>query len=141
SEDCLFLNIWSPIQNKTKVPVMVFIHGGAFTGGQSHDSIYWGDYFANSTLPVVLVSLNYRLGAFGFLVSPPIIENNLGIQDQMLALQWVSSNVAYFGGDPSKVTIFGQSAGGASVAVHLTIQPQESESPFSRAIIHSDPLG
>lgn len=84
--------------------------------------------------------MNYRLGAFGFIVSPPLIENNLGILDQRLALSWVNSHIKSFGGDPSRVTIFGQSAGGASVAVHLTTFAANGPT-FSQAIVQSDPIG
>lgn len=117
SEDCLFLNISAPQDTSSPKPVLVWIHGGAFISGSG------GEYDPTRLVQdndVVVVTINYRLGIFGFLDLQklgPAYEGsaNLGIQDQVLALQWVQDNIAAFGGDPTNVTIFGESAGGASV--------------------------
>ena len=124
SEDCLFVNIWSP-KAGSKHPVMVWLHGGAFIFGSGGDSYYSGRYLAE-TYGVVVVTVNYRLGAFGFLAHPALTSEepgypssgNYGLEDQYAALQWVQRNVAAFGGDPARVTLFGESAGGFSTCVH-----------------------
>jgi len=141
-EDCLFLNVytpWTPTPPSQPYPVMVFIHGGGFVGGCSAQKVYYSDFFANSTNTIV-VTINYRLGALGFFCNPEAgFPGNYGIQDQVLALRWVQSNIANFGGDPSRVTIFGESAGGMSVTLHL-ISPQTWKYKyFSRAITQSNP--
>ncbi|MFM7763641.1 MAG: carboxylesterase family protein, partial [Acidimicrobiaceae bacterium] len=109
SEDCLYLNIWKPSVVNEPLPVLFWIHGGAFTNGTAATSWYHG---ANLVAlgEVIVVSINYRLGPFGF-----IGENNLGLLDQISALRWVKRNIESFGGDPANVTIFGESAGGSSV--------------------------
>jgi para-nitrobenzyl esterase len=117
SEDCLFLNIWKPSDSHNSLPVLFWIHGGAFTNGTAATSWYNGVNLVKQG-NVVLVSINYRLGPFGFMG-----ENNLGILDQISALRWVQRNISSFGGDPNNVTIFGESAGGSSV-VALTASTQ-----------------
>ena len=117
-EDCLNLNVYTPRVDKKKRAVMVYIHGGAFiTGGGSSTTFGPGYLLGND---VVVVAINYRLGALGFLATDDkAVTGNMGIKDQQLALKWVQNNIAGFGGDPSKVTIFGDDAGGASVSIHV----------------------
>lgn len=140
SEDCLYLNVWSPRFNKTQpaplAPVFVWIHGGGFISGTSSLDIYDGRFLSKSE-SVVVVSMNYRLGAFGFLSLPDNtnIQGNAGLLDQRLALKWVANNIAAFGGDPSKVTLFGESAGSASVGFQL-LSPG-SQDLFQRAVMQS----
>ncbi|KAF8303271.1 alpha/beta-hydrolase [Clavulina sp. PMI_390] len=124
SEDCLFLNIFTPYlpasgsKDKLK-PVMFWIHGGGYTNGYNADPTFDGGAIA-SRGDVVLVSINYRLGALGFLaLDDGVINGNYGFSDQITALKWIKQNVAAFGGDPNRVTIFGQSAGAGSVRVLL----------------------
>ncbi|XP_028307108.1 cholinesterase 1 [Gouania willdenowi] len=147
SEDCLYLNIFVPLDVdfsshvKNLLPVMVWIHGGDFIAGTASKSLYDGRFFSNFTHTVV-VSIEYRLGAFGFLVSGKESQTsavgNYGILDQQAALLWVQRNIAVFGGDPSKVTIFGESAGAQSVSLHLMIQ--SSQPLFRQAILQSLPF-
>ncbi len=139
SEDCLYLNVWTPAVDDGRRPVMVWIHGGAFAAGSavmplSDD----GSAFARDG--VVLVSIAYRLGAFGFLYLDEHFDNaagtgNLGILDQIAALEWVREHIAAFGGDPDQVTVFGQSAGGMSVAT-LMATPH-ADGLFRRGIAQS----
>ena len=124
SEDCLTLNIWRP-QKAGRFPVMVWIHGGAYREGAGTYEMYSGVRLAGER-DVVVVTLNYRIGALGFLALPELAQEdphgstgNYGIMDQVQALQWVHDNIAGFGGDPANVTIFGQSAGGISVCILL----------------------
>src|SRR5262245_3593825 len=144
SEDCLFLNIWTPRavvdrQKPKQLPVMVFIHGGYFVFGAGSLPLYDGAYLAASG-NVVVVTLNYRLGALGFLAVPELgLTGNFGILDQRQALRWVAENIAAFGGDPSKVTIFGESAGAMSVGLHLFSIPA-NRGLFRAAIMESNPL-
>ena len=142
SEDCLYLNVWTPLESASSgnetIPVMVWFHGGAFWTGWGGDGLFWGDYMVNSTSNVIIVTTNYRLGALGQFNSPNL-AGNYGFQDQQMALQWVQDHIASFGGDPDKVTIFGQSAGAMSVTIH-TIVPS-SAGLFSRAIAESNPVG
>lgn len=141
SEDCLFLNIWTPHQGPgPKLPVMVWIHGGAFVSGSGSDEIY--DGAALAAHGVVVVTFNYRLGALGFLAhpllsaeSPENISGNYGLLDQVAALKWVQRNIDKFGGDPAKVTIFGQSAGAESVSL-LLVNPL-AQGLFRAAIAES----
>jgi para-nitrobenzyl esterase len=116
SEDCLYLNVFTAGTGGEPKPVMVWIHGGGFTGGSARDAWYNGTSFAREG--VVVVTINYRLGALGFLHLGDRIpgSGNCGILDQVAALEWVRDNIAAFGGDPGNVTIFGESAGGMSVA-------------------------
>jgi len=142
SEDCLFLNVWTPagIENKSKLPVMVWIHGGAFVFGS-------GVQPDSMSLPfikqgVILVTINYRLGRLGFFAFPALSQEhpgepkgNYAYMDQVAALKWVQKNIAAFGGDPHNVTIFGESAGGVSVHSLLTIPA--AKGLFHKAIIES----
>ncbi|GAB7071997.1 carboxylesterase family protein [Mycobacterium hodleri] len=138
SEDCLTLNVWTPPPSDAKRAVMVWIHGGAFINGSS--GIYDSRWLATRG-DVVVVTLNYRLGALGFLahpaLGPPGAVGNYGLADQQAALRWVHDNIANFGGDPDAVTIAGESAGGMSVCDHL-VAPG-SEGLFRAAIIQSGP--
>jgi carboxylesterase type B len=142
SEDCLFLNLWTPTRSGVKrLPVMVFIHGGAFVTGGGSLPVYDGARLA-SRGDVVVVTLNYRLGALGFLAGgngADRLAGNFGFRDQQLALEWVAANIRSFGGDPAKLTIFGESAGAISVGVHL-VAPG-SRGLFRNAIIESNPYG
>jgi para-nitrobenzyl esterase len=144
SEDCLYLNVWTPAKRADeKLPVMVFIHGGAFTEGTGSYPLFNGSALAKKGL--VVVTFNYRLGALGFLAHPQLdnesitnTSGNYGLLDQQAALHWVRKNIGYFGGDPSRVTIFGQSAGGSSILVHL-VSP-ESKGLYQQAIVQSGPI-
>ena len=133
SEDCLYLNVWTgAVGAETKQPVMVWIHGGGLTLGWGHQRGYDGTNLARQG--VVLVSINYRLGALGFLAHPLLnqeagVSGNYGLKDQIAALEWVRRNIEAFGGDPGNVTIFGESAGGTSV--HALIA-----SPRSKGLVH-----
>jgi para-nitrobenzyl esterase len=133
SEDCLYLNVWTPACDSAKRPVMVWIHGGAFVIGAGSQGIYNGKHLARRD--VVVVTINYRLGAFGFLNLADASEGRLpgtgaeGLGDQILALDWVKRNIVLFGGDPGNVTIFGESAGGMSVGALLA-------SPLARGLFH-----
>ena len=141
SEDCLFLNVWAPAKLPAeKLPVMVWIHGGGLTQGSAHEWGYMGDEIAKRD--VILVSINYRLGAFGFLSHPALTaesehgaSGNYGILDQIHALKWVRDNIAAFGGDPGNVTIFGESAGGTSV--YLLVASPLANGLFHKAILQS----
>ncbi|XP_019741631.1 acetylcholinesterase-like [Hippocampus comes] len=138
SEDCLYLNIWTPFNKASQsslAPVLVWIYGGGFLSGTSSLDIYDGRYLSKVE-GVVVVSMNYRIGPLGFLALPDNnIRGNAGLLDQRLALQWVADNIASFGGDPSQVTIFGESAGSASVGFHL-LSPG-SHDLFQRAVMQS----
>ncbi|KAM4772572.1 cholinesterase [Rhinophrynus dorsalis] len=136
SEDCLYLNIWIPTPKPKNASVMVWIHGGAFETGTSSLDVYDGK-FLTRTERVIVVSINYRVGALGFLAFPGNTEapGNAGLFDQRLALQWVNENIAAFGGNPKSITIFGESAGGASVSYHM-LSPK-SHPLFTRAIMQS----
>ncbi|MFX1298992.1 MAG: carboxylesterase/lipase family protein, partial [Promethearchaeota archaeon] len=136
SEDCLNLNIWTPAADKGKRPVMLWIHGGAFLFGGGTDPIYDGSNLARRG-DVVVVTINYRLGSFGYLYLPGL-PVNVGSLDQVLALEWVRDNIELFGGDPKNVTIFGESAGGFSV-VSLCAMPR-AKGLFQRVIAQSAPF-
>ncbi|KAK8391303.1 hypothetical protein O3P69_017135 [Scylla paramamosain] len=132
-EDCLYLNVYTPRPYKSNLPVMVFIHGGAFKIGSAMNSATPSPLMQKD---VVVVSMNYRLGALGFLsTGDSVLPGNLGLKDQTLALQWVQDNINELGGDPKQVTIFGISAGG--VLSHLHILSPSSEGLFQRAILQS----
>ncbi len=136
-EDCLFLNVWTPERSgKTPLPVMVFFHGGTFVAGAGSLPLYRGANLAAAG-PVIVVTLNYRLGALGFLAGAESFEGNYGILDQQSALRWVQANIGAFGGDPDRVTIFGQSAGAMSVGIHLAAP--SSQDLFDAAILESNP--
>lgn len=141
SEDCLYLNIWTPQAKRgANLPVMVWIHGGGFTNGSAAMPLYWGDRLARRG--VVVVSLAYRLGPFGFLAHPELTRESgrdssgdWGLMDQIAALQWVQRNIQGFGGDPGRVTIAGQSAGATSVS--LLMASPVARGLFQRAIAQS----
>ena len=146
SEDCLSLNVWVPLGTPPEGgwPVMVWIHGGSFTGGSSGEPVYDGTNLASRG--VILVSLNYRLGVFGYLTLPALQAEdpqkragNYGTLDQLEGLRWVQGNIQLFGGDPQNVTIFGQSAGGMSVCT-LLASPL-SKGLFQKAVIQSGGCG
>ena len=138
SEDCLYLNVWAPVGAES-LPVMVWIHGGSFTTGSG--GIVWYDGTRLAGRDVVVVAINYRLGALGFLDLESIGgpewagSANLGLTDQRSALEWVRDHIAAFGGDPSNVTLFGESAGAMSVSAHLAMP--SSSGLFHRAIAQS----
>ncbi|MDO9472591.1 MAG: carboxylesterase family protein [Caulobacter sp.] len=139
SEDCLTLNIWTP-STASKAPVMVWIHGGSLWGGFGHEAIYDGSKMAGQG--VVVVSINYRVGALGYLAHPGLsaesplgVSGNYGLQDQIEALRWVQRNIEAFGGDPSNVTIAGESAGALSVLYLMASPP--ARGLFSKAIAQS----
>ena len=142
SEDCLFLNVWTPagFKKDSKLPVMVWIHGGAFVFGSGAMNDFSGSSFTEKG--VILVSINYRLGRLGFFAFPALskenpneAKGNYAYMDQIAALKWVKQNIAAFGGDPNNVTIFGESAGGVSVHSLLTIA--SAKGLFQKAIIES----
>ena len=140
-EDCLYLNIWKPADSpEKKLPVMVWIHGGGFLVGAGSGPEYQGDKLAQKG--ALVVSLNYRLGPLGFLVhtdlekeSPTGVSGNYGLLDQIAALQWIRKNIGAFGGDPDRITVFGESAGAASISL-LMLSPQ-AKGLFHRAIMQS----
>ena len=142
SEDCLFLNIWKPTTAKKgdKLAVMVWIHGGGFTGGSGASPQNFGHEFTKQG--VILVNINYRLGRLGFFAHPALskefpneLKGNYGYMDQIAALKWIQTNIAAFGGDPKNVTIFGFSAGG--VSVHSLITIPAAKGLFHKAILES----
>lgn len=141
SEDCLFLNIWTPAaSDKERLPVMLFIHGGGYKSGYSHEITMDGDAIAKQG--VILVTIEYRLGSFGYLAHPDLRREhpactcgNYGTLDQIFALKWVRRNIAAFGGDGNNITIFGQSAGAMSVE-DLVISPL-TKGCIAKAIMQS----
>ena len=139
SEDCLSLNIWMPsTRSDNKVPVLVWIHGGAFIGGAGGIDIYHGDKLAEQG--IIVVTINYRLGVFGFAGHPELAtesdyEGQYGLLDQVAAIKWVQKNIEAFGGDPDNVTVAGQSAGADSV--HALMAHPEAEKLFAKAIAQS----
>ena len=140
SEDCLYLNVWTAsVSDKADRPVMVWIHGGGLSSGAGHLPNYDGAEFAKRG--VVLVSINYRLGALGYLALPALSaeskrgSGNYGFHDQIAALDWVRRNIAAFGGDADNVTIFGESAGATSV--HALLASPQAKGLFHRAISES----
>ncbi|MEL7564833.1 MAG: carboxylesterase/lipase family protein [Dehalobacterium sp.] len=140
NEDCLYLNIWSPGPDNKRRPVMVWIHGGSFMYGSGSSRLYDGKSFAEQG-DVVVVTLNYRLGVFGFLHLSDIGgeayrgSGNCGLLDQVAALKWVKDNIEAFGGDPNNVTIFGESAGAVSVGNLLSMSIEKGL--FHKAILQS----
>jgi para-nitrobenzyl esterase len=135
SEDCLYLNIWAPAERESeKLPVMVWIHGGGFTTGSGSSRYYDGRHLARKG--AVIVTINYRLGPFGFFAHPALskesnhgVSGNYGILDMIAALKWVKENISSFGGDPDCVTIFGESAGSAGVTCLMA-------SPLAKGLFH-----
>jgi para-nitrobenzyl esterase len=139
SEDCLYLNVFTPSADARPRPVLFWIHGGAFTVGTAGIPLYDGGALA-SLGDVVVVTANYRIGALGFLAlgadgAPWGAHANLGLLDQVAALRWVRENIASFGGDPDNVTVFGESAGGTSVCLLMVME--EARGLFRRAIVQS----
>jgi para-nitrobenzyl esterase len=137
-EDCLVLAVVAPLPDGTAKPVMVFFHGGAYVTGSGQAPAYDMTAIADEG-DVVAVTVNYRLGIFGYLAIDGVSPANLGLLDQIAALRWVKENISSFGGDPDDVTIFGQSAGADSVS-YLMIA-DGAEDLFRRAILQSAPLG
>lgn len=141
-EDCLYLNVWAPQPAAPGSAVMVYVHGGGFVTGSGSVPEYLGANLA-ATAGVVVVNFNYRLGPLGFLSLPALraedpahpSAGNFGIEDQIAAFRWVKQNAAAFGSDPTKLTIFGESAGGMSMLVHLT--SPKSQGLFTRVIVES----
>ena len=135
SEDCLYLNVWSPAKSpKEKVPVLVWIYGGGFAFGYTSDPMYNGENLAKKG--VILVSIPYRVGQLGFLAHPELskenphhVSGNYGLLDMIAGLAWIQKNIAAFGGDPDKVTIFGESAGGIAVSMLCA-------SPLAKGLFH-----
>jgi para-nitrobenzyl esterase len=123
SEDCLYLNIWTPAKGtRERLPVIVWIYGGGFISGSASMPLYWGDRLAHKG--VIVVTIAYRLGPLGFLAYPQLTRESLhhssgnyGLMDQIAALEWIQRNIAAFGGDPKNVTITGQSSGSMSVSM------------------------
>jgi para-nitrobenzyl esterase len=136
SEDCLFVNVWTPATRANeRLPVMVWIHGGGFTAGTPAEKLYDGEWLARKG--VVVVSVAYRLGVFGYLAHPELsaesdrrVSGNYGLLDMIAGLQWVQKNIAAFGGDPRRVTIFGESAGAIAVS-------QLCASPLAKGLFHA----
>ena len=143
SEDCLYLNVWTAAKSdRERRPVMVYIYGGGFNEGAGSVAVYDGTQLA--TQGVVIVNMNYRVGVLGFLVHPELakesehgVSGNYGLLDQIAALQWVHKNIAAFGGDPDRVTIFGQSAG--ALSVYDLMQSPLAKGLFVRGIAESGP--
>ncbi len=135
SEDCLYLNVWTPAKNaKERIPVLVWIHGGGFSFGATSEPVFTGEMLAKKE--VVLVSIAYRVGQLGFLAHPELtaespdkVSGNYGLLDMISGLEWIQKNIAAFGGDPDKVTIFGESAGGIAVSMLCA-------SPLAKGLFH-----
>ena len=135
SEDCLYLNVWTPAKSASDhIPVLVWIYGGGFSAGSTSDPNYSGEKLAKKG--VVFVSIAYRVGQLGFLAHPELsaettnhVSGNYGLLDMIAGLQWVQKNIAAFGGDPDKVTIFGESAGGIAVSMLCA-------SPLAKGLFH-----
>ena len=133
SEDCLYLNLWRPTGPKKDLPVIVYIHGGSNKAGWSYEPNYLGHNIASQDF--ILISIPYRLGVFGFFSHPEIESPNLALFDQLLALEWIQEYVSFFGGDPSNVTLIGESAGAGGIS-HLIASPL-SKNLFHRAVHQS----
>jgi para-nitrobenzyl esterase len=135
SEDCLYLNIWSPAKSANeRIPVLVWIYGGGFNAGATSETTYTGEKLAKKG--VVLVSIAYRVGQLGFLAHPELsaespnhVSGNYGLLDMIAGLKWIQKNIAAFGGDPNKITIFGESAGGIAVSMLCV-------SPLAKGLFH-----
>ncbi len=139
AEDCLYLNIWTPAEGENeKLPVFFWIHGGGFSGGYGHEMEFDGEAMCKQGC--ILVTINYRLGSFGFLAHPELTRRfgksgNAGLLDMIAALRWVRDNIAAFGGDPDNITVHGQSAGG--MAVRCLLASPLCRGLFRRVIIQS----
>tara|TARA_B100000530_G_scaffold6569_1_gene5550 strand:- start:2419 stop:3948 length:1530 start_codon:yes stop_codon:yes gene_type:complete len=133
SEDCLYLNLWRPNDIKHDLPVIVYIHGGSNKAGWSYEPNYLGHNIANKGY--ILISIPYRLGVFGFFSHPDIENPNLALYDQIMALKWIQEYISFFGGDPSNVTLVGESAGAGGIS-HLIASPL-SKNLFHKAIHQS----
>ncbi|EDV93360.1 esterase B1 [Drosophila grimshawi] len=137
SENCLYLNVYAKrMQTEKPLPVIVWIYGGGFQKGEASRDIYSPDYFMKQ--PVVMVTINYRLGALGFLSlkDPKLnVPGNAGLKDQVLALRWISENIAHFNGDPNNITLMGESAGAAST--HIMMTTEQTRGLFHKAILQS----
>lgn len=135
SEDCLYLNVWTPAKSPNdRIPVLVWIYGGGFNGGATSERVYSGEMLAKKG--VVLVSIAYRVGQLGFLAHPELsaespdhVSGNYGLLDMIAGLKWIKENIIAFGGDPDKVTIFGESAGGIAVSMLCA-------SPLAKGLFH-----
>jgi para-nitrobenzyl esterase len=141
SEDCLNLNVWTPALDDGRRPVLVWIHGGGFTSGSGSNLLYRGDRLARAG-GLVVVTINYRLGALGFLALPQLREpeggwGNWGLLDQLAALRWVQENIGEFGGDPGNVTVFGESAGAMSICA--LVSSPAAAGMFHKAVVQSGP--
>lgn len=147
SEDCLYINVWRPSGEATKLPVLVWIYGGGFVNGSASRLIYTGTRLAQQG--VMVVSLNYRLGRFGTFAHPALTRAkedggqlaNYGFMDQIAAMQWIKRNVAAFGGDPENITVMGESAGGMSVHNLVTAPAAQGQNLFQRAVVMSGGSG
>ncbi|MGF7155514.1 carboxylesterase/lipase family protein [Novosphingobium gossypii] len=147
AEDCLYLNVWRPSGEATKLPVMVWIYGGGFVNGSASRLIYTGTRLAQQG--VMVVSFNYRLGRFGTFAHPALTKAkedggrlaNYGFMDQIAAMEWIKRNVAAFGGDPDNITIMGESAGGMSVHNLMTSPETQGKYLFHRALVMSGGSG
>lgn len=137
SEDCQFLNIWAP-KNAENAPVLIYIHGGSFTGGSTDENHISGEKYAENG--VIFVAMNYRLGPYGFCSHPDLTDKNnrcgnFGLYDQLSAISWVRNNIASFGGDSKKITLLGQSAG--AMSVDILVSAKRCKNWFSGAILMS----
>ncbi|KAF8533104.1 Alpha/Beta hydrolase protein [Trichophaea hybrida] len=136
NEDCLYLNIWTPAgaekkKKKKKISTMLWLHGGSWVGGTASTDLYSGEYLVSNNPDVIVVTINYRLGIFGYPYSP-LLTRNLGLLDQRFAIEWTHKNIAAFGGDPDKITLFGESAGSGSISTYAYAYPHN---PLVRAFI------
>jgi carboxylesterase type B len=139
SEDCLFVNVWAPSDRSTPLPVLVYLHSGEFRYGSANDvESRWPSFGAGgATEPVILVAANSRIGFLGY-AAHESLDANAGLLDQTFALEWVQRTIGAFGGDPTRVTIFGESSGGTCVGYHVTAE--RSKGLFARAILESPGL-
>jgi len=140
SEDCLYLNIWAPKENKVNKPVLVWIHGGAYLLGETSPKIFDGENFSVNG-DIIFVSIQYRLGVFGFMdfsylnYDSHLFDTNIGLSDQIQALKWINENITNFGGDKNNITLMGESAGATSI-LSLMASPK-AENLFQKAICQS----
>ncbi|KAF8534999.1 Alpha/Beta hydrolase protein [Trichophaea hybrida] len=135
NEDCLYLNIWTPAgaekKKKKKVSTMLWLHGGGWVEGTASADLYSGEYLVSNNPDIIVVTINYRLGIFGYPYSP-LLTRNVGLLDQRFAIEWTHKNIAAFGGDPDKITLFGESAGSGSISTYAYAYPYN---PLVRAVI------